>query len=151
MNKIVNLIRYIGKYFNNKQKTRLYLTILVCVLSSIINSISPVVLSKLIDQLNYVLHSEKFYELIFYSIIYILILILGRLLPILSNITLMFSQIDRKLVLLHSFMTYLYCQNESFFEKNNAGSVSQRAVQLNNECIFYLIPLLLGYVILYVG
>lgn len=131
--KMTNIINYIKSNFDSKQKKLLLITIIICSLSSIVVSISPVILASIINQITSENLLGNINYIIFLSIIYVIILSAGRLLPILSGAMIMLLQIDRKLVFSHSFFLYLYHQRNTFFEKNNSGSISQQSVQLNNE------------------
>ncbi|MBN6079937.1 ATP-binding cassette domain-containing protein [Aggregatibacter actinomycetemcomitans] len=130
---MINIINYIKSNFDSKQKKLLLITIIICSLSSIVVSISPVILASIINQITSENLLGNINYIVFLSIIYVIILSAGRLLPILSGAMIMLLQIDRKLVFSHSFFLYLYHQRNTFFEKNNSGSISQQSVQLNNE------------------
>ncbi|WP_109078670.1 ATP-binding cassette domain-containing protein [Aggregatibacter kilianii] len=130
---MINLINYIRKEFDSKQKRLLLITIIVCVLSSIVVSILPVILASIINKITSNGSTGNMSFIFYLSMCYIIALSFGRLLPVLSSAMIMLLQIDRKLVFSHSFFLYLYAQKNSFFERNNSGAIAQQSVQLNNE------------------
>ncbi|KYK82516.1 6TM ABC transporter family protein [Aggregatibacter actinomycetemcomitans] len=105
---MINIINYIKSNFDSKQKKLLLITIIICSLSSIVVSISPVILASIINQITSENLLGNINYIIFLSIIYVIILSAGRLLPILSGAMIMLLQIDRKLVFhIHSFFIYI--------------------------------------------
>lgn len=130
---IMNILQYIHQNFNKKLKFQLWLSVLLCIATATVIAVSPAILAAVINRLVAPESITNWYVLIGLSAGYIIILSLGRLLPIMLSVAVMLLQINRSMIFSHSFLRYLYRQTPDFFIKNNTGFIAQQSVQLNNE------------------